>query len=92
MEKVAKKDGLFTVQSDRASYKTKYVIVATGYYDNPNSLGVPGDTLPNVFHYFKEAHPFFGRKVVVIGGKNSAVDAAIELARPVHLSLSYTGG
>ena len=92
VEKVTKKDGLFTVQTDRANYKTKYVIVATGYYDNPNSLGVPGDSLPNVFHYFKEAHPFFGKKVVVIGGKNSAVDAAIELARAgASVTVIYRG-
>ncbi|MFS0687929.1 YpdA family putative bacillithiol disulfide reductase [Sporosarcina sp. 179-K 8C2 HS] len=81
VEKVEKVDGGFTVQSDLASYKAKYVVAATGYYDNPNSLNVPGSSLPNVLHYFKEAHPYFGRKVVVIGGKNSAVDAAIELAR-----------
>jgi thioredoxin reductase (NADPH) len=92
VETVEKMNGLFTVQTDLASYKAKYVIVATGYYDNPNSLGVPGDSLPNVFHYFKEAHPFFGRKVVVIGGKNSAVDAAIELAKAgASVTVIYRG-
>ncbi len=92
VEKVEKADGCFTVQSDLASYKAKYVIVATGYYDNPNALDVPGASLPNVFHYFKEAHPYYGRKVVVIGGKNSAVDAAIELARAgANVTVIYRG-
>ena len=59
----------------------KQVVVATGYYDNPNRMGIEGEELPNVFHYFKEAHPYFQKKVVVIGGKNSAVDAALELER-----------
>lgn len=81
VESVERQDGMFNVRTDLASYKAQYVIVATGYYDNPNTLGVPGDSLPKVFHYFKEAHPYYGQKVVVIGGKNSAVDAAIELAR-----------
>jgi len=85
-------DGSFTLQTDLASYKARYVIVATGYYDNPNSLDVPGDSLPKVLHYFKEAHPYFGRKVVVIGGKNSAVDAAIELARAgASVTVIYRG-
>lgn len=92
VETVEKKNGHFTVKTDLASYKAKFVIVATGYYDNPNSLGVPGDSLPNVFHYFKEAHPYFGRKVVVIGGKNSAVDAAIELAKAgASVTVIYRG-
>lgn len=81
VETVEKIDGLFTVKTDVATYNARFVIVATGYYDNPNSLGVPGDSLPKVYHYFKEAHPFYRRRVAVIGGKNSAVDAAIELAR-----------
>lgn len=92
VETVTKEDGTFTVQTDLASYKAKFVIVATGYYDNPNSLDVPGDSLPKVLHYFKEAHPYFGRKVVVIGGKNSAVDAAIELARAgASVTVIYRG-
>lgn len=81
VEKVEREAGIFTVQTDLAIYKARFVIVATGYYDNPNPLDVAGDSLPNVLHYFKEAHPYYGRKVVVIGGKNSAVDAAIELSR-----------
>lgn len=70
-----------TVKRDQrqASYTAGRIVVATGYYDNPNMLGIPGENLPNVHHYYKEAHPYFGQKAVVIGGKNSAVDAALEL-------------
>jgi thioredoxin reductase (NADPH) len=59
----------------------KRVVLATGYYDHPNLLGVPGEDLPHVSHRFDEAHRSFGLDVVVIGGKNSAVEAALELYR-----------
>lgn len=55
------------------------VVVATGYYDSPNYMQIPGEDQKHVFHYFHEAHPFFNQKVAVIGGKNSAIDAALEL-------------
>jgi thioredoxin reductase (NADPH) len=55
--------------------------VATGFYDIPNRLGVPGEDLPKVSHYYREAHPYFGQKVLVVGGGNSAVDVALETWR-----------
>ncbi len=68
------------------------IVVATGYYDNPNIMGIEGEDLPNVFHYFKEGHPFFQKNVVVIGGKNSAVDAALELERAgANVTVVYRG-
>ncbi len=57
------------------------VVFATGYYDTPNLLGVPGEDLPHVTHYYDEPHPFWRRRVVVVGGKNSAAIAALELHR-----------
>lgn len=57
------------------------LVLATGYYDHPNLLGVPGETLPHVRHYFDEPHLSVGQDVVVIGGKNSAVEAALQLFR-----------
>ena len=57
------------------------VIVATGYYANPNVLGVPGEELPHVNHYFAEPHALWRRRVVIVGGGNSAVEAALELYR-----------
>ena len=57
------------------------VILAVGYYDQPNLLGVPGEDLPHVQHYYKEAHPYYGQRVVVVGGANSAAEAALELHR-----------
>lgn len=70
-----------TVYTDKGVYATDKVVVATGYFDNPNFIGVPGEDMPHVHHYFKEAHPHYGQEVVVIGGKNSAVEAAMELQR-----------
>ncbi len=57
------------------------VIIATGYYDHPNRLGVPGEDLPHVRHYYTEPHEYYRKKVVVVGGKNSAAIAALELCR-----------
>jgi len=57
------------------------VVFATGYYDHPNRLGVPGEDLPHVSHYYDEPHPFYRKRVVVVGGKNSAAIAALELYR-----------
>jgi thioredoxin reductase (NADPH) len=62
-------------------YEARKLIVATGYYDLPNCLGVPGEDLPYVSHYYTEPHPFWRRDVVVIGGKNSAAEAALDLYR-----------
>jgi len=63
------------------AYRARAVVLATGYYDNPNRLDVPGEDLPHVSHYFTEAHPFYRQRVVVVGGRNSAVEAALELHR-----------
>lgn len=57
------------------------VVMATGYYESPNLLGVPGEDLPHVSHYYREAHPYFRQRVVIVGGANSAVEAALELYR-----------
>ncbi len=64
-----------------AAREARNVVVATGYYDHPNSLGVPGEDLPHVSHYYDEPHPFYRKRVVVVGGKNSAAIAALELQR-----------
>lgn len=63
------------------TYRARKLVVATGYYDLPNRLGIPGEDLPKVRHYYDDPHPFFGMDVVVIGGKNSAAIAALELWR-----------
>jgi thioredoxin reductase (NADPH) len=60
-------------------YRARKVILATGYYDVANQLNVPGEDLPNVLHYYKEPHPYYNHDVIVIGAKNSAAIAALEL-------------
>jgi thioredoxin reductase (NADPH) len=57
------------------------VVLAIGYYDHPNYINVPGEDLPHVSHYYDDAHPYFQKRVVVVGGKNSAAEAALELFR-----------
>ncbi|HSP22203.1 MAG TPA: YpdA family putative bacillithiol disulfide reductase [Planococcus sp. (in: firmicutes)] len=82
----------FIVTTSKETYSAKYVIAATGYYDNPNKLVVEGADLPKVMHYFKEGHPYFDQAVLVIGGKNSAVDAALELHKAgSRVTVSYYG-
>lgn len=61
--------------------EARAVVLAIGYYDHPNRLGVPGEELPHVSHYYDDAHPYYRRRVVVVGGKNSAAEAALELFR-----------
>ena len=85
-------EGTFIVTTSKETYVTPYVIIATGYYDNPNLLGIPGEQLPKVSHYFKEGHPYFDKDVVVIGGKNSSVDAALELVNAnARVTVIYRG-
>jgi thioredoxin reductase (NADPH) len=92
VNKVEKLNGSFIVYTSNEQYETENVVIATGYYDNPNYMNLPGENLKKVFHYFKEAHPFFDTDVVVIGGKNSAVDAAIELNKAgARVTVLYRG-
>jgi thioredoxin reductase (NADPH) len=66
---------------DTKTYYTQSIVFATGYYDNPNFLGIPGEDLPHVTHYFIEGHPYWRQRVVVVGAGNSSVDAALECWR-----------
>jgi thioredoxin reductase (NADPH) len=61
--------------------QARAVVLAIGYYDHPNRLGVPGEDLPHVSHYYRDAHTSYRKRVVVVGGKNSAAEAALELHR-----------
>lgn len=78
---VESKKSLHTIQTSKSTYQAKNIIVATGFYDIPVKLGIPGEDLPKVSHYFKEAHPYAGQKLVVVGANNSSVDAALECWR-----------
>ena len=62
-------------------YEAKHVVIATGYFDHPNLLNVEGESLSKVSHFFREAHPYAGQEVAIIGGSNSSIDAALELER-----------
>jgi thioredoxin reductase (NADPH) len=86
VENVSGRDGDFRVSTRHArgephEYRARKLIVATGYYDLPNSMQIPGEELPKVSHYYREPHPYFDSDVLIIGGKNSAAIAALELWR-----------
>jgi thioredoxin reductase (NADPH) len=68
----------FQVFTSKGTYSAHNVVVATGFYDKPRMLGVPGEDLPMVKHYYDEAHPYVGQKVLVVGAANSACDVALE--------------
>ena len=78
---VEKQSDNFIITTDKDSYQSQNVILASGFYDIPKMLEVPGEHLPKVTHYFTEAHPYIMQKVAVIGASNSAVDAALEIWR-----------
>ena len=86
VERVTGSDGNFTVHTTdqfgrTLKYRARKLVVATGYYDLPNYLGIPGEDLNKVKHYYHEAHPYYGLDVLVIGDKNSAAIAALDLWR-----------
>lgn len=79
-------DGAFRVETQDLhghdhEYVARKIVVATGYYDRPNYMGIPGEDLPKVMHYYKDPHPYFDMDVLIIGAKNSASIAALELWR-----------
>lgn len=71
----------YKIRTSKKEYLTRSIIVSTGFYDIPNLLGIEGEELAKVLHYYREAHPFWGQKIVVIGAANSAVDVALETFR-----------
>ncbi len=71
----------YFITTTKTAYHARHVIIATGFYDIPNMLDVPGENLPKVTHYYKDPHYYATRKVVVVGAHNSAVDAALETYR-----------
>ena len=81
INRITKSEELFSVETTKNTYQARAIIMATGFYDYPYLMGVEGEELPKVKHYYDEPHPYFGQKVVVIGAANSAVDVALETFR-----------
>jgi thioredoxin reductase (NADPH) len=94
LPEVSTEDPVFTVTSKGRGgtrvRQARAVVLAIGYYDLPNELGVPGENLPHVSHYYTDAHPYYRQRVVIVGGKNSAAEAALELFRGgAHVTLVH---
>ncbi|SFO00305.1 thioredoxin reductase (NADPH) [Algoriphagus ornithinivorans] len=81
VEKLERSGDHFQITTSKGIYQTRKIVLATGFYDLPNLMNVPGEELPKVMHYYKEPWPFIGQKILVVGGANSAVDAALETWR-----------
>lgn len=76
---IDKKNDHFTIATSRQKYISQYVVVATGFYGQPKLMNIPGEDLSKVRHYYREAHPYIGQKILVVGAANSACDVALEL-------------
>ena len=76
-----KNDGNFKIMTSKRNYSAKNVIIATGFYDLPYKLNIPGEDLKKVKHYYDDPHPYFGMKIAIVGAGNSAVDVALETFR-----------
>lgn len=76
-----RRDGLFVASTPQETFRARAAVVATGFFDTPNLLDVPGEDLPKVSHYYREPYAHAGTDVLVVGGKNSAVEAALDLHR-----------
>ena len=73
--------GGFTVRTTKGEHRAGHLIVSTGFFDQPNFLAVPGESLPKVTHYYREPYPYVGQKVLIVGARNSAAKAALDLYR-----------
>ncbi|MFM8349333.1 MAG: YpdA family putative bacillithiol disulfide reductase [Bacteroidota bacterium] len=81
VESAQKKDDGFEVVTAAGTYHSRALVLSIGFYDEPFWLNIPGEDLPKVHHYYKEAHPFYKQRLVVVGAANSAVDVALETWR-----------
>lgn len=81
VESVENQGDRFITQTSKGHIHSKYIVLATGFYDLPYLLNVPGEDLPKVKHYYDEPHPYYDMHVVVVGAANSAVDVALEVYR-----------
>lgn len=79
--KIEKVEEIFNIQTSKSNYLARNIIIATGFYDIPNMMNIPGENLTKVKHYYTEPYPYAKQKVVVVGSSNSAVDAALEIFR-----------
>jgi thioredoxin reductase (NADPH) len=73
--------GDYTVATDKGEHRSRTIVVATGFFDRPNMLNVPGEELPKVTHYYREPYPYVQQKVAVVGARNSAAKAALDCYR-----------
>ncbi len=84
--------GLYEVSTSKSQYRAHNVVVATGFYDQPRMLDVPGENLPKVKHYYDEAHPYVGQNILVVGAANSACDVALETwQKGAHVTMAVRG-
>ncbi|CAH0999883.1 Ferredoxin--NADP reductase [Neolewinella maritima] len=93
VERMRAIEGGYAVETRKATYPSRNVVVATGFYDTPRKLNIPGEDLPKVRHYYNDPHAYIGQDVLVIGAANSACDAALECWRKgAQVTMAVRGG
>ncbi|NAS29511.1 YpdA family putative bacillithiol disulfide reductase [Flavobacteriaceae bacterium R38] len=89
---ITSKENVFSITSEKRSYEANHVIIATGFYDIPKKIDIPGEDLPKVSHYYRDPHFYANQEVAVVGASNSAVDAALECYRKgAHVTMVIRG-
>ena len=89
-ERVESIDGRFTLHTNRGTYEASEIVLAIGAMHAPKLLGIPGEELPHVSHYFRDPHTYFRKKLLIVGGRNSAIEAAVRCQRAgADVTISY---
>ncbi len=78
VEGIQKQDSIFNIHTSKGNYRSRNIVVATGFYDHSRSLNIKGEDLPKVKHYYNEPHPYINQKLLIVGAGNSACDVALE--------------
>jgi thioredoxin reductase (NADPH) len=87
---IEREDGRFTLHTNRGTYEASEVVLAVGAMHMPKLLGIPGEDLPHVTHYFHDPHTYFHQRLLIVGGRNSAIEAAVRCQRAgAHVTISY---
>jgi thioredoxin reductase (NADPH) len=86
----ARDDGVFTLHTNRGTYEASEIVLAIGAMHAPNLLNIPGEELPHVSHYFRDPHTYFARELLIVGGRNSAIEAAVRCQRAgARVTIAY---
>ncbi len=92
VEHISREEDIYHIHTTKTTYQAHSIVVATGFYDHPNLLNIPGEDLPKVKHYYDEPHPYIDHRVIVVGAANSSIDVALEIwSKGADVTLVHRG-